>query len=114
MHELGIATEALERVLAEARQAGAGQVTRIGLRVGVLSGVQAEALRFAFEAILPGTPAAGAAIEIESVGAVARCAACGREFAAEPGSRLACPACGRPSTEFSRGRELQLCHLEVV
>ena len=113
MHELGIATAALEQALAQARLAGAQQVLRIGLRVGVLSGVNADALQFAFEAILPGTAADGAVIEIESVTAVAHCAGCGRDFIADPDDLGACPVCARPSTDFKQGRELELTRLEV-
>jgi hydrogenase nickel incorporation protein HypA/HybF len=113
MHELGIATAALEQALAQARLAGAQQVLRISLRVGVLSGVNADALQFAFEAILPGTAADGAVIEIESVTAVAHCAGCGRDFIADPDDLGTCPCCAQPSTDFKQGRELELTRLEV-
>jgi len=113
MHELGIATAALEQALEQARLAGAHQVARIGLRVGVLSGVDADALQFAFEAILPGTAADGAVIEIDPVAAVAHCPDCGRDFAAASDYICECPACGRPSTDFKQGRELELIRLEI-
>ena len=113
MHELGIASAALEQALAQARLAGAQQVLRIGLRVGVLSGVNADALQFAFESILPGTAADGAVIEIEAVAAVAHCAGCARDFAAEADDFGACPVCAQPSIDFKQGRELELTRLEV-
>ncbi len=113
MHELGIATAALEQVLAQARQAGAHQVARIGLRVGTLSGVDADALQFAFEAILPGTAADGAIIEIDPVAAVAHCPDCQRDFAAPDDYFCACPRCGRISTTLKQGRELELTRLEI-
>lgn len=114
MHELGIATEALEQALARAQEAGASRITCIGLRVGALSGVDPESLEFALEALLPGTPAAGAAVEIEAVGAAARCAACGRDFPAGIGNLFACPDCGQPGTDLTGGRELHLSRLEVI
>lgn len=114
MHELGIATQALEQALEQARRAGASQVLRIELRVGVLSGVDPEALRFAFEAILPGTAAAGAEVAIDRVGAVAHCPACGRDFEAGDDFICECPACGRASANFKQGRELELARLEVL
>ena len=113
MHELGIATAALEQALEQARLAGAHQVARIALRVGVLSGVNADALQFAFEAILPGTPAAGAVIEIDPVAAVAHCPGCDRDFAANTDYICECPGCGRASTDFKQGRELELTRLEI-
>lgn len=114
MHELGIATAALEQALEQATLAGARHVARIGLRVGVLSGVDPDALQFAFEAILPGTAADGAAIDIEAVAAVARCAECRADFPAPPDCFCTCPFCGRVSTTFTQGRELELTRLEVL
>lgn len=46
MHEAGMVDRILEVVLARATEAGAGQVTRIHLEAGPLSGVAEEALRF--------------------------------------------------------------------
>jgi hydrogenase nickel incorporation protein HypA/HybF len=114
MHELGIAQAALEQALEQARQADARQIARIGLRVGVLSGVDPDALQFAFEAILAGTPADGAVIEIASVAAIAHCAPCGRDFTAEADPVCECPVCGQPSVDFKQGRELELTRLEVL
>lgn len=114
MHELGIATAALDQALEQARLAGARHVARIGLRVGVLSGVDPDALRFAFEAILPGTAADGAAVDIDPVAAVAHCPDCQRDFAAATDYFCECPACGRVSTTFKQGRELELTRLEIL
>jgi hydrogenase nickel incorporation protein HypA/HybF len=114
MHELGIATAALEQALEQARQAGARQVARIGLRVGALSGVDADALQFALAALLPGTAAEGAIIEIDPVAAIAVCAGCAQEFAAGTDFICECPGCGQPSTNFTQGRELELIRLEIL
>jgi hydrogenase nickel incorporation protein HypA/HybF len=114
MHELGIATAALEQVLTRARQAGAHRVTRIGLRIGALSGVNPDALQFAFTAILPGTAADGAAIAIDRVPVVAHCAACQADFSPDEDDLCLCPRCGRPSTAFKQGRELELSRLEIL
>lgn len=113
MHELGIAEAALQQTLEHARGAGATQVGRIGLRVGEWSGVDADALEFALRAILPGTMAAGAAIEIERVAAAAYCPECTRDF--EPGEDFlfTCPSCQRTCPTLVRGRELALTRLEI-
>lgn len=114
MHELGIATEALEQALVRAQAVGATRVTRLGLRIGALSGVDPESLGFALAALLPGTPAAGAAIEIEPVEAQARCPSCDRVYAVDADFLLLCPGCGRPGTDFTGGRELHLSRIEVI
>ena len=113
MHELGIAESALRAALTEARKADAVQVHRVVVRVGELSGVDPEAFRFAFETIRAGTLAADAALDIEPVPAVARCATCQLEFAAEDGFYGICPECGNPGAMLVRGRELDLIRLEM-
>jgi hydrogenase nickel incorporation protein HypA/HybF len=65
MHEAGLIQSALDLAADHARRAGAGTIRRVVLRVGAFSGVEPDALRFAFEALAPGTPAAGAALELE-------------------------------------------------
>ena len=112
MHELSIMESALSLALEQARQAGAGRVLTLRLRVGVLSGVAPEALEFAFEVLAPGTCAAGAALAIESVPARFWCGGCSREFQAD--ELLAeCPGCHQASGEIRAGRELELASLEI-
>jgi hydrogenase nickel incorporation protein HypA/HybF len=112
MHELSIMKSALDEALREAGAAGAGRVHEIRLRVGALSGVVPDALRFAFEVLAPGTPAEGAALIIDTVPPRFRCAQCRRDFEA-PDFFAECPDCGAPSGELRSGRELELSSLEV-
>jgi hydrogenase nickel incorporation protein HypA/HybF len=112
MHELSIATAALDQALEAMRRADADRVARIVLRIGQLSGVEVEALRFAFTAILPGTAAEGAELEIDAIPAVVTCSACTRDFSPGDDFLFACPVCGRMSTGLKQGRELELTRLE--
>jgi hydrogenase nickel incorporation protein HypA/HybF len=112
MHELSIMQSALDQVLERARQAGAGRVHTVRLRIGALSGVVPDALQFAFEALSDGTLAQGAKLIIEDVPARFWCARCRREFTA--GRMFAeCPECHRPSGEIRAGREMELTSMEV-
>jgi len=104
----------LAAVRREAVARNAAHVDRIVLRIGVLSGVEPEALRFAFEACAPGTIAAGAELAIESVPALAFCTTCGCEFAAGPGFICCCPGCGNLSGDLRSGRELELRCIEFT
>lgn len=113
MHELGIASAALEQTLAQLRQAGGTRVARIQLRVGALSGVDPDALRFALAALVPGTAAVDAVIQIDPVPALARCPACQREFSPGEDLLFECPTCGQPAMALSQGRELELTRLEI-
>ncbi|HUL53423.1 MAG TPA: hydrogenase maturation nickel metallochaperone HypA [Opitutaceae bacterium] len=114
MHELGIAQSALELALAHARKAGAARVRRLVIRVGALSGVDPEALDFAFAAILPGTAAEGAAVQIDPVAAVAYCPDCQQDFTPDTDHFFECPKCGRLCATIKQGRELDLMRLEVL
>jgi len=113
VHELGIATSALDAALAQARDVGAVRVLRIELRVGELSGVDPEALHFALETILPGTAAEGAVLAITPVPALAYCANCRSNFAPKDGWIFECPTCGQTSTAITQGRELDLVRLAL-
>ncbi len=104
---------AVASALALAREQGATRVHRIVLRIGALAGVEPASLRFAFEAVTLHTPAAGAALDIDTVPARARCADCDLQFGAAPGFIFLCPACGRPSGELLQGRELVLARVEM-
>ncbi len=112
MHEYSIMQSALTQALREARQAGAARVHEIRLRIGVLSGVVPDALRFAFETLTPGTSAEGAVLTIEEVPARFWCASCRKEFVSAD-LFAECPDCRNPSGELRAGRELELSSMEV-
>ena len=112
MHEVSIMESALNMALEQARRAGAGRVYQIRLRIGSLSGVVPEALRFAFEALTPGTPAEGAELAIEDVPARFWCGACAQEFQSDD-MFAECPGCHRPSGDLRAGREMELASMEI-
>lgn len=66
MHELGIAGAILERAKEEARRRPQARLVNVGVRVGVLSGVDADALSFGFECLVKGTELDPLTLEIES------------------------------------------------
>lgn len=110
MHEFSIARSLLRRVEAEALKHGASSVRRIQLRLGELSGIEADLLRSAFEILRPGTVCSGADLAIHEVPATWSCAVCG--VAIEAGAALRCPRCRRPA-QLSAGSETLLEHLEM-
>jgi hydrogenase nickel incorporation protein HypA/HybF len=112
MHEFSIMQAALETAGEKARAAGATQIHRLTLRVGALSGVVPDALRFVFDALKGESPAAAAKLEIESVPAAGWCAGCAAEFAVVE-LDYECPRCHRPSGELRRGQEMELASLEI-
>ncbi len=113
MHELGIMESALGLVQRYAVEKHARHVERVVLRIGTLSGVDPESLRFAFDVVSRGTTAEGAQLEIETVPASVYCQSCKSEFAGtDRGFIFKCPDCGDLCGDLRRGREIELSHLE--
>ena len=94
MHEFGIMESALALAEKNARTAGATQIHRLKVRVGKLSGVVPEALRFAFAALKANTLAAAAEFEAQNL-------------------NYECPRCHQPSGDLRRGKEMDLASLEI-
>ncbi len=114
MHEVGIIESALEVIRREARTHQATRVTRVVMRIGTISGVDVDALRFGFEACTPGSIAEGAEFEIESIPARAHCKDCATDFTIESGFIFQCPHCGAFSGDVRSGKELELTRLEFA
>jgi hydrogenase nickel incorporation protein HypA/HybF len=112
MHELAIAQSLLEIVEHEARPYEGARVKRIFLRIGKLSAVVPDALRFAFDAITHGGMVEGAALEIEEVPLSIRCHACREDFMVEDPFMI-CPHCGGGDVEMISGRELEIRSMEI-
>ena len=108
MHELAIS----ERIVAAiAERLGDARVTRVVLEVGSLSGVVPEAVRFCFEVCAQGTSMDGAALDIVTLPARARCCSCAAEL--EIDDPLAVCPCGSITLEVRGGQELRIKEVEV-
>jgi len=112
MHELSIASAILDAVRTEAEKRPGVHVTKVGVRIGAVSGVEPEALSFGFSALVQGTDLEPLELVIESVPRRQRCPQCDRTFEAAD-EDLACPRCGRAETLFAGGDELNMAYLEV-
>lgn len=95
-----------------AKSAGANRILKLRLRVGSLSGVVPDALRFAFDVVCHGTMAEGATLEIESVPAACWCGTCQTEFACVDFFNE-CPRCHSISGGLRHGRELEIAAVEL-
>lgn len=107
MHEVSLAEGILALVESEARKAGVRAVKAVRIEAGELSGVDPDALRFAFESVCRGSLAAHASLVIERPEGRAWCAACRLEV------RLrrygdACPRCGGFQLLPVKGRSLRV------
>ena len=113
MHELSIALSILELAAEEVERQGGGDVTAVHLRLGPLSGVAREALRSAYDLAREGSPLSKAELIIEEVPLVVSCPVCSVERTLDTVHQLRCPACGTPTPEVVRGRELEVVALEI-
>jgi hydrogenase nickel incorporation protein HypA/HybF len=112
VHELGIAQEILARVQATSARRGGVRVSRVGLRIGELAGVDPGALSFGIEVLVKDTPLEPLALDIEYCARRQRCPACSREFEVV-NWETACPQCGRRDTLTIGGDELDIAFMEV-
>lgn len=112
MHEVGIMESLLRIAEEKAREANADRIDSIRMCIGEASGVVAEALEFAFEALSPGTMAEGAGFIAEIVKVKCLCEKCNLEFSPE-GIIYICPKCGEPAWKITQGKELYLQSMEV-
>jgi hydrogenase nickel incorporation protein HypA/HybF len=112
MHELSLAGGVLRVVEDAARREGFVRVKQLRLEAGVLAGVELRALRFALDAIAPGTVLDGAAIHIDEPPGRAWCLRCATTVPIA--SRAdACPHCGGHQLQPTGGTELRVVELIV-
>jgi hydrogenase nickel incorporation protein HypA/HybF len=109
VHELAI-TESM--IAAVAEQVGDSPVRRVTVRIGRLSGVVADSVRFCFDLCAEGTPLEGAALEIVDVPGRARCRTCAAELDL-PDLIPLCP-CGSADVDILSGRDLVIERVEVL
>jgi hydrogenase nickel incorporation protein HypA/HybF len=112
VHELSIAQSLVESIRAELSARDNPRLVRAGVRVGELSGVQPDALKFSFDVIVQGTELEQTELDIEWVPLKYRCRACLHEFAVEA-YEITCPACGSLETTAVAGDELRLSYIEL-
>lgn len=109
MHELSIAQSVVDAVVERTRDR---QVTAVRLRVGRLSGVVPDALRFCFELATERTPLQGATLSIEEPAGLLHCRTCDSD-ASRDDLILLCD-CGSADVAVVAGRELDVVSVEVV
>jgi hydrogenase nickel incorporation protein HypA/HybF len=114
MHELSIALSIVDGVLEEASRNGDAHVETVYLRLGPLSGVDKDALRFSYEVASQDTPLAHSQLVIEDVDVVIDCPNCEAERPIKQFPLLVCAECGCIGTRVVRGEELEITRLELA
>ncbi|MDJ0462602.1 hydrogenase maturation nickel metallochaperone HypA [Streptomyces sp. H27-C3] len=108
MHELAIAQSVVDAVC---ERAAGRQVHAVRLRVGVLTAVVADSMRFSFDLVTEGTAAEGARLDIDQPPGVLHCRTCDSDVTLTD-LVLLCP-CGSADVEITSGRELEIISMRV-
>jgi hydrogenase nickel incorporation protein HypA/HybF len=114
MHELSIAISMIDQIAEESENRGGLQVEAVHMKLGIFSGVDKDALRFAFQLACEGSPLEGSRLVIESIPLVIYCASCQKDRTPPSVYQLSCPDCGSPGQRIVTGREIELASLEVA
>ncbi len=112
MHELSLVASVFEVLEEKAREHGAARVTRVVLKVGVMSGAVPDLLESAFETFKKGTIAETARLEVVVVPVKLRCPECGGEAVREDAD-FSCAGCGSRRVEIVEGRDLVVETIEL-
>ena len=112
MHEMSLAEGVLQVIEDSARTNGFSQVKTVWLEVGALAGVEPDALRFCFDAVVKDSIADGARLDIIETPGEGYCMHCDTTV---PISQRydPCPHCGGYQVQPTGGLELKVRELEV-
>lgn len=112
MHEMALAEGVLQVIENAARAGRFGRVKSVWLEIGPMAGVEAEALRFCFDAVIRNTIADGASLHIAATEGRGWCLQCSDNVPVaamyEP-----CPRCGSYQVQVTGGTEMRVKELEV-
>ena len=114
MHEMGVAMQIVEIAIASIPQdMPRARVDKVNLKVGRLSAIVADSLRFCFDIVIKDTPLAGAELVIDEIPVVARCNDCRHEWTIEQ-AVFTCEQCSSGEIELLSGRELDIESIELA
>ncbi len=114
MHEVSIALGMLDELFRIAQENHAIKITRVKLKIGKMSGIVTDSLKFAFDAVKLEHPLLSQAeIVIEEVPLVYKCNDCHVSFNAADIYFPACPECGSGNLQLVSGEEQHIESVEV-
>jgi len=112
MHELALAESILDVVATEMKSRGNARPISVGVRIGALAAVDADALHFGFEVIIKGTELEGLKLVLRITPAERQCLMCDQRYEVLE-FEATCPACGSADAIPLGGDELDIEYLEV-
>ncbi len=113
MHELSLLENVLEILQDNAATQGFKQVKKVCLKIGKLSCVEPEALRFGFDQVMKNTLADQAELEIIQTEGAGVCGQCGQTVQLET-LHDPCALCGHFDVVITQGNEMSIKELRVI
>jgi hydrogenase nickel incorporation protein HypA/HybF len=112
MHELSIVMSIVDIAQQQANIANASMIDEIELDIGTLSGIEMDALEFAWKQGVKQTILENASKKINRIEATAKCLDCNAEFKMD-NYYDACPVCSGHFLDIIQGKELRVKSLVV-
>ena len=112
MHEYSVVQSLLESCEEHARQNEASKVTKVVVKIGVLSGVEPELLKTAFDTFKEQTVCDGADFILNIQKLQIECLECGTVSILER-HEFACPKCQSTNIKVTDGEDMFLMSLEM-
>ncbi len=112
MHEMSLAEGILQLIEETARREQVNRVSAVCLEIGQLASVEVESLRFCFDAVVKGSVADGARLEIIDVPGTGWCLDCS-EAVPMTDKLSGCPRCGGYRVQVTGGTEMRVKELEI-
>lgn len=107
MHEASIAQTICNEVAAEKKERKLGAIRSIAIRIGALSDVDPESLRFAFDQLKRDTEFSETELVVTLVPVEIRCESC-KNVSALSVPRFVCPSCASTNVKMLKGEELAI------
>jgi len=113
LHEVSLLENVREILQEHALTQEFTQVKKITLEIGSLSCVEPEALRFGFSAVMKGSLAEGAELNLTQLEAQGQCASC-QSMVIMQHHYDACSVCEHPFVTVVQGNEMRIKDLVVI
>lgn len=113
MHELSISASIVDAVTESIAAYPGAKVKQVRLRLGALSDIVEDSLRFCWELTVKDTPLEGAELAIVSVPVVMHCDKCAADVQLANLQSFRCPRCGEPVIDLRQGREMEIESIEI-
>jgi len=112
MHEYSIVQSLLDSCEETAKQNNSEKITKVVVKIGVMSGVEADLLQTAFDTFKEGTMCEGCEFVINIQPVVIKCNECNTTSTLQK-NEYSCPSCNSVNLDVIDGEEMFLMSLEL-